>query len=281
MVACGESLRKLSLLIHTMTEEEFQSLMSVTPNVEFLELKYLDRFSRLEISSQKLKHLVLKGCKKSLVTEINTPNLLSVEHTCYQSYLCFNYINTSHLREVDLEFRRSSHDIGWFTKLKDFLTSFPYSDNFRVVVLCSKNVSIHEKLREFFLPSLYNQKDLDPRIIISSRAFTEVLDRIFFFCHHDTLSLISTCSCSKDLELFYQTIAKQEENSERYGGRRKNWRRIVGGFEIVNLECTKEKSTSPWRDFLKSYSSVPYQVVSLRLEWKCLEIVRKASKMMV
>ncbi|KAH7855890.1 hypothetical protein Vadar_030158 [Vaccinium darrowii] len=261
IVACGKSLRKLSLLILTMTEEEFQSLMSFTPNVEFLELNYPHRFSRLKISSQKLRQLVLKSCKKSLVTEINTPNLLSVEHTCYQSYLCFNYINTSHLREVDLDFKLASHDIDWFTKLKDFLTSFPNSENFRVVVLCSKNVSIHEKLGEFFLPPLYNLKDLNPRIIISSRALTEVLDRIFFSCHHDTLSLISTCSCSKDLELLYQTIAKQEENSERYGGRTKNWRHILDGFEIENLEYTKEKTTSPWKDFLKSYSSVPYQLL--------------------
>ncbi|KAG5560016.1 hypothetical protein RHGRI_003333 [Rhododendron griersonianum] len=86
MVAYSKSLRKLSLLIDILTEEEFQSLMSVTPNVEFLELSDLKRFSRLKISSQKLKQLVLKECKKSLVTEIDTPNLVSVEHTC------FNYI---------------------------------------------------------------------------------------------------------------------------------------------------------------------------------------------
>ncbi|KAF7150543.1 hypothetical protein RHSIM_Rhsim02G0017300 [Rhododendron simsii] len=276
MVACGKSLRKLSLLIDTLTEEEFQSLMSVTPNVEFLELSYLKRFSRLKISSQKLKQLVLKDCNKSLVTEIDTPNLVSVEHTCYLRYLCFNYINTSHLREVYLEFELASHDIAWFTKLKDFLTSFPYSENFRAVV----NVSIHEKLREFFLLPLYNLKDLNPRIIISSRAFTEVLDRIFYLRHHDTLSLISTCSCSKDLELLYHTIVEQEENSEHYGGRRKNWRHFLGGFEIENLEGTKEKRTSPWRDFLKSYSSVPYQVVTLRLEWKCLKVVLKGSRVM-
>ncbi|KAG5560018.1 hypothetical protein RHGRI_003335 [Rhododendron griersonianum] len=218
MVACGKSLRKLSLLIDTLTEEEFQSLMSVTPNVEFLELSYLKRFSRLKISSQKLKQLVLKECKKSLVTEIDTPNLMSVEHTCYLRYLCFNYINTSHLREVYLEFKLASHDIGWFTKLKDFLTSFSYSENFRAVVVCSK--------------------------------------------------------------LLYHTIVEQEENSEHYGGRRKNWRQSLGGFEIENLEGTKEKRTSPWRDFLKSYSSVPYQVVALRLEWKCLNIEWKASRVM-
>ncbi|XP_058201984.1 F-box/LRR-repeat protein At5g02910-like isoform X2 [Rhododendron vialii] len=280
MVACGKSLRKLSLLIDTLTEEEFQSLMSVTPNVEFMELSYLKRFSRLKISSQKLKRLVLKDCKKSLVTEIDTPNLVSVEHTCYRRYLCINYINTSHLREVYLESELASHHIGWFTKLKDFLTSFPYSENFRAVVVCSKNVSIHDKLREFFLPPLYNLKDLNPQIIISSRAFTEVLNRIFYACHHDTLSLISMCSCSKDLELLYHTIVEQEENSERYGGRRRNWRHFLGGFEIENLEGTKEKRTSPWRDFLKSYSSVPYQVVALRLEWKCLNIEWKVSRVM-
>ncbi|KAI8566161.1 hypothetical protein RHMOL_Rhmol02G0018200 [Rhododendron molle] len=276
-IIIGRNVKELELEVRRC---ESNGLYSVPPFVLGAKSITVLKLSRLKISSQKLKQLVLKECKKSLVTEIDTPNLVSVEHTCHLRYLCFNYINTSHLREVHLEFKLASHDIGWFTKLKDFLTSFPYSENFRAVVVCSKNVSIHEKLREFFLPPLYNLKDLNPQIIISSRAFTEVLDRIFYTSHHDTLSLISTCSCSKDLELLYHTIVEQEENSEHYGGRSKNWRHFLGGFEIENLEGTKEKRTSPWRDFLKSYSSVPYQVVALRLEWKCLKIEWKASRVM-
>ncbi|KAE9465707.1 hypothetical protein C3L33_02414, partial [Rhododendron williamsianum] len=279
LVACSKSLRKLSLLSATMTEEEFQNLMSLTPSVEVLELYYLGRCSRIMISSQNLKRLVLKACKKWLVAEIDTPNLLSVEHTCYQRYLSFNYINASHLREVDLEFCLASHDIVWFTKLKELLTSFTHSENFSVVVLCSKNVSIHAKLRELLLLPLYTLVDLNPQVIISSKTFTELVDRVFARFHPDTLSLISTCSCRKHLEFLYESLVEQEDQRGDSGSRRKDWRHFLGGFEIENLEGVEENWTSPWRAFLNSYSTVAYQTVALKLEWKCTKTYKSRGVM--
>ncbi|KAH7840439.1 hypothetical protein Vadar_016982 [Vaccinium darrowii] len=277
LVACSKSLRKLSLFCVTMTEEEFQNLMSFTPSVEVLELYRLDRCSRIMISSQNLKRLVLKDCNKWLVAEIGTPNLLSVEHTSYEMYLSFNSINSAHLREVDLEFCLASHDIGWFTKLKEFLTSFTHSENFSVVVLCSKNVSIHAKLREFLLLPLYALVDLNPQVIISSKTSIELIDRVFQRFHPDTLSLISTCPCIKPLEFLYEILVEQEDPRENSGSRRKDvrsedWRPNLGGFEIENLEGVEENRTSPWKAFLNSYSTSAYWTVALKLEWKPMKI---------
>ncbi|XP_058204366.1 putative F-box/LRR-repeat protein At3g28410 isoform X1 [Rhododendron vialii] len=279
LVACSKSLRKLSLLSATMTEEEFQNLMSLTPGVEVLELYYLGRCSRIMISSQNLKRLVLKACKKWLVAEIDTPNLLSVEHTCYQRYLSFNYINAAHLREVDLEFCLASHDIGWFSKLKEFLTSFAHSENFSMVVLCSKNVSIHAKLREILLLPLYTLMDLNPQVIISSKTFTELVDRVFDRFHPDTLSLISMCSCRKYLEFLYESLVEQEDHCEDFRSRRNHWRHFLGGFEIENLEGVEENRTSPWKAFLKSYLTVAYWTVALKLEWKCTKMYKSSGVM--
>nr|XP_008380867.2 uncharacterized protein LOC103443753 isoform X2 [Malus domestica] len=143
-----ESLKRLTLEDSGMTDNQFRDRFFMFPLLEKLDLHKCLNLKNIRIASHRLKRLVLRGCKKLVDVEIDTPNLLSFEYEGDE--MPFSFLNPISLKEAKFSFAPVKNVISepeWFLKMREFLGKLDHR-NFKLVVYTNKNVIIHENLRE-------------------------------------------------------------------------------------------------------------------------------------
>ncbi|CAL5361627.1 unnamed protein product [Camellia sinensis] len=180
-------LQTLELRETLITDQAFQELMTQLPSLEVLGLHSCSILNRIKISSPKLSRLVVHQCLGLSVTELDTPNLLSIHYAGYK--MPFIFMNTPHLRNVDIEFWLQSLQLSNLDKLKNFLLQSSHSKDFKLVMFYhhnSKPIFIQKKLSDNLSP-LYHLKDFNPIVYITSRTNA---DFIQYLCEVQSDSLI-------------------------------------------------------------------------------------------
>ncbi|KAK9282562.1 hypothetical protein L1049_005483 [Liquidambar formosana] len=271
-LATCKSLKRLALEDPNMTDELFQKQLFNFPILEQLVLSKCSSLENIQILSQHLKSLTLRGCKNLVEAEIDSPNLLTFEYdgdklpfsSMIPSGLLEAKLSFESLQKAKLGFCYGDDDFLWFAKLRGFLAKLNHSGGLKLVVRSKKNVIIHEDLGEILLPPLYNLK---LEIIKSSMSFKDLLEYLLRTHHPETLCIVSS-STSKFIELIHEKLMNREEDTNccRYYSK-KCWRHYLKDVEIENFEVTEDIKNPSWNAWLKSIPTHLCQTTSFRLKW--------------
>ncbi|XP_050103352.1 uncharacterized protein LOC126583096 isoform X1 [Malus sylvestris] len=135
-----ESLKRLTLEDSGMTDNQFRDRFFMFPLLEKLDLHKCLNLKNIRIASHRLKRLVLRGRKKLVDVEIDTPNLLSFEYEGDE--MPFSFLNPISLKEAKFSFAPVKNVISepeWFLKMREFLGKLDHR-NFKLVVYTNKIV---------------------------------------------------------------------------------------------------------------------------------------------
>ncbi|TQD78427.1 hypothetical protein C1H46_036016 [Malus baccata] len=268
-----ESLKRLTLEDSGMTDNQFRDRFFMFPLLEKLDLHKCLNLKNIRIASHRLKRLVLRGCKKLVDVEIDTPNLLSFEYEGDE--MPFSFLNPISLKEAKFSFAPVKNVISepeWFLKMREFLGKLDHRD-FKLVVYTNKNVIIHENLRETSPPPNCGLKF---ELVQSSVSTEELLDGLLQKRQLETLSIFSS-SGSEFLKLVRKKITRKEDPTccISMNSTNKCWQHFLKDARMVNLKA--DKHAAPWMAWLKSHPRVN-EITCFRLKWKSDKDGRMASR---
>ncbi|KAL3819243.1 hypothetical protein ACJIZ3_005148 [Penstemon smallii] len=154
-----KKVRCLSLrLVHPLTDDLIQDIFANNPLIEcvFLDCKNL---RKMIISSQKLRYLEVKGCRKVVEVGIEAPSLQILK---YNGDLVDLFgINCPLLMKASISLRNvSSFDAKWYCNLKRLCENLDHCPLLTLRTHMDKGLVIPMEMRESLLPRLYGPKQL-------------------------------------------------------------------------------------------------------------------------
>lgn len=151
LVTCT-SLKELKLSGVGYTANWFpQPLISQLPSLEVLEFQNCTASEGFRISSQRLKRLAFRNCRKLSVAEIDTPNLEFFEYCCCDDP--FIPIKGSDQLQMHLRFSLSGKTVDWLVKLKHFFSKLSHVEDLKFIVYHRYRVCLFSSYSTFVFHS--------------------------------------------------------------------------------------------------------------------------------
>ncbi|XP_050230775.1 uncharacterized protein LOC126679819 isoform X2 [Mercurialis annua] len=193
-VNLGDSCKNLSLCDTPVSDKWLNAQLKRLPHLENLTLYFCPKLKRIEISNPFVSKLLIHGCDKLSIVQIDAPCL---RHFTYEGDIVSlsSPKNRLTLSEVSFYFKSNNMDITWYIRLIELLAKFNTSFNVLKYVLKShtgKWVVIPEEVRQRVASPLCNVKEVNLKIWSQKKALpmSQLEDAMSWIApHHESLSI--------------------------------------------------------------------------------------------